>query len=393
MPRSDEEDRHRSSRRHGSGSKRSREEYISDDGDSYEGRRRKHHKKSKKHSRSDRDRDRKHQRKEKRRYEDDDSDDSHRNSKRSSRKDKKSSSKKSKKEGGKVRKAKLPNKKFLIHMGDPLGKAPSPLLDSQKDYFAFHQHLFVYLHREEGLAFNDLTSSETHQAFERFVEKYNRGILESDYYKDPLPAAALEEAKTTKHKWSFQTSHAEEDNLHAVQAGVRKQTQAAAKAAIGTSSSYSHTPKSSHTINNERSLGMSSQDRPSRDWAAERTANRRLREHVRTAEEEFGGGRKEGRERQIEKRKEEAERMHGASRDREAGVEIGDDALYGDSGSDFQKALAREKQKTAARREKQLARAEELQAKEKGKQEEMLKMLGLANLKPGQKIKIAPRND
>ena len=85
--------------------------------------------------------------------------------------------------------------------------------------------------------------------------------------------------------------------------------------------------------------------------------------------------------------------MHGASRDREAGVEIGDDALYGDSGSDFQKALAREKQKTAARREKQLARAEELQAKEKGKQEEMLKMLGLANLKPGQKIKIAPRND
>ena len=124
----------------------------------------------------------------------------------------------------------------------------------------------------------------------------------------------------------------------------------------------------------------------------ERVENRRLREHVRTVNEELTGGRKEGRERQMEKRKQVSEKIHGAARERDAaGVELDDDALFG--GSD-RSQLERSKRRTAGREEKKQARVAELQNKEKEKQAAMLEMLGLSGkIKAGEKIQIAPRKD
>jgi hypothetical protein len=263
-----------------------------------------------------------------------------------------------------------------------------------KDYFAFHQQLFVYLYREEGSAFNDLTSEETREAFGRFVERYNAGKLEATYY-DPkgLPPAAVEESKTTRHAWSFRTTDTEARSLQYLQEGVRKQTEFDGDIAStgGPSARVPVAPQPAAVRVTKPSVQPR---RIAEDRYEDRVSNRRIREHVRTVDEEFGGGGKtHGRERQIEKRKEVGARTHGAARDREGATELTDDAIFGSEAGGFQTALAREKQRTAQREEKRNSRVAELQKKEDDKKEAMLKLLGLDAMKPGQKITIAPRKD
>ena len=125
----------------------------------------------------------------------------------------------------------------------------------------------------------------------------------------------------------------------------------------------------------------------------ERRANKRLREHVKSVREELQGGPKDFRERQIEKKREQSDKIHGASREKHDAMELSDNALYGGDNSHFQAALERERLQKARTREERAGRITELQNKEKDRQENMLKMLGLQNLKPGQKITIAPRKD
>jgi hypothetical protein len=68
----------------------------------------------------------------------------------------------------------------------------------------------VYLYRNENLAFNDLTSTEqARAAFRRFARVYNSGELEEAYYDDPsgaMPLVAVNEIKTTRHRWKFATA-------------------------------------------------------------------------------------------------------------------------------------------------------------------------------------------
>jgi hypothetical protein len=295
-------------------------------------------------------------------------------------------------------KQRKPSKKDLVPLGDPLGHPPDERLDAVKDYFAFHQQLFVYLYREEGSAFNDLTSDETREAFGRFVERYNTGKLEAAYY-DPkgLPPLAVEESKTTRHTWSFLTTDTEARSLQYLQEGVRKQTEFDGDI-LSTGGSSSRVPVAPQPAVTAEPKASDQPRRTAEDRYEDRVSNRRIREHVRTVDEEFGGaGKKHGRERQIEKRKEAGARIHGAARDRDQGApELTDDALFGgETGGEvgFKTALAREKQRTSQREEKRNSRVTELQKKEDDKKEAMLKMLGLDAMKPGQKITIAPRKD
>ena len=301
----------------------------------------------------------------------------HRHEERSHKKDKKKKKEKSAKHA----------QRNLISLGPPRKSPPAQLLDADKDYFAFHEHLWVYLFREKGLAFNDMTSEETRDAFRGFVKRYNAGDLAEGYYVDKLPAAVLEESKTTKHSWSFRVSETESRSLHSIEAGVRAQTEYK-------DPSKKEEPKQPSPYNPPREKEPPRSHDPE-VRVRERVANRRLKEHVRTAEEEFSGGRKEGRERMIEKRREVGARTHGAARDREAAVagpEVGDDVLYG-GGDEDKKMFARERERSEKRRENREKRISELEQKEKDKQEAMLKQLGLANIKPGQKITIQPRRD
>jgi hypothetical protein len=124
----------------------------------------------------------------------------------------------------------------------------------------------------------------------------------------------------------------------------------------------------------------------------DRVSNNRLKEHARTVHEELTGGKGDyGRERQIEKRKQVADRTHGAGRDKsDATLELNDDAIFGSDEKGFQSALNREKQKNAKKEVHRNSRLIELQEKEALKQHEMMKKLGI---QPGQTFTIKPRND
>ena len=306
------------------------------------------------------------------------------------KKHKKKKSNHSSRSDKKSKKVKI-DKSKLHPLGNIVGKPPSTPLDVDKDYFAYHQHLSVYLYREEGIAFGDLTSEESHQAFQRFCRHYNEGSLEVAYYEDVLPLKAVEESKTTTHKWSFQTSATEVKSLHMIEEGVRKQTEYDAPSRLPETSAPTR-----GNLQDDNDVNVGRHTMTPKERLQGHMANKRLREHVRTAEEELSGGRKEGRERQLEKKKETGASLHGSARDREdrmGGVELGDEDLYGGGSSDFAAALARDRKYKEKRASVKESRLEELQKKEHDRQEAMLKALGLTGIKPGQKITIAPRKD
>jgi hypothetical protein len=295
------------------------------------------------------------------------------------------------------------DKSTLYNMGDPIGTPPSTFIDPENDYFTYHQEFWVYLFREEGVRFNDMHSGEAREAFVRFARLFNAGKLEAPYYDNPptFPPQVLEESKTTRHKWGFQTTATERKGLEQLQEGVRRLTQYNESsdrkydgAADAARSSNSDAEK---TLGRDISEGTSHGRRKTPEERTEEyRANRRLRETVRTTEDELTGGAKDFRERQLEKKREQAYRMHGSSRDKEeggAGAELGDAVVYGEGDLSFKQALARERQSKARREEQRSARVEELKNKEQERQSNMLKALGLDGMKPGQKIQIAPRKD
>lgn len=195
----------------------------------------------------------------------------------------------------------------------------------------------MYLFREEGVRFNDLNSEEAREAFQRFAAQYNDGKLEGPYYDNPptFPAEVLDECKTTDHKWGFQTTEAERRGLEKLQEGVRRLTQyqdEKEQEAIGTKEGPSTTGvAASRARESDGTVHSRPRQKTSEEWLDERRGNRRLRDHVQTTHEELMGGPKDFRERQIEKKRQQAERVHGASRDKDEGVgmELNDDQSMG----------------------------------------------------------------
>lgn len=303
----------------------------------------------------------------------------------------------------------------LFNLGDRRGHPPELLLEEKSDYFAYHKHLWLYLYRERSTAFNDLSSEEARVAFSDFVLRYNSGDLAAGYYSTSLPVEALEECQTTRHSWNLKISDQEDKSLQVFQIGVHKQTEyQAASQTVDHAQSTSttdkarmpppgapqqrsiveQTNKSDSSNHYYQSQNNYTNRKTSDQWQAERVANQRVREHAQTVQEELGGGRKEGRERQIEKRKERSDRIHGASGASREETELNDDALYGVGGesSDYSRALASSQQRAANNTARKQARVQELQQKEQERQTAMLESLGLSH-KIGQKIQIQPRND
>jgi hypothetical protein len=181
------------------------------------------------------------------------------------------------------------DKRRLFPMGDSPGRAPDRLIDPIDDYFAFHEHLWVYLYRKEGVAFNDLTSEEAREAFQRFAKNYNSGTLETEYYKDKLPSAILDECKTTKHSWSFETnmSDRERKGLQTLQENITKQTEYKEEqnptlcVPIQSSAKLPPSPFAARV------------EKTTEERLDERRANKRLRNHIRNVQEELHGGPKD----------------------------------------------------------------------------------------------------
>jgi len=336
------------------------------------------------------------------------------------------------------------DKSTLCPMGKPRDCPPDSAVDPEKDYFAYHKEFSIYLFREEGTCFNDVDTDEAHAAFSRFAAAYNTGALEEPYYTRNFPSGVVEESKTTKHSWNFQTTQSERRSLDDLQKGVRLQTEYSRNNSKINNNKINNNKINNSKINNSKinnsgvcqvingmeapapratavPLGAPPKDRSFRPTPEERLeqrrADRRLREDVRVAHDELTGGRKDGRERLFEKKREHSARIHGASKDREgavAGMELSDADLYGGGGGggasggggggsrgddSFRAALTRRKDHQERANERRNNRIEELRAKERERQTNMLKKLGLEHLQGKAdgtittKLTIAPRND
>lgn len=327
--------------------------------------------------------------------------DDHSDDDRSRDRKKKSKKSKSKRKDKQIKTSPKPDKSKLFPMGEPIGNKPDSMINADQDFFNYHQEFWVYLYREEGKCFNDIDNKDSHAAFARFCEQYNAGKLEEPYYKRKFPHEVIEESKTTKHSWAFKTTHGERKGLDDLQKGVRKQTEYSSTNTNTNINSNSNTNNSIdigsgiNAKNQKVKAVPSVQRRPTAEERLEdRRANRRLKETVRLTHEELTGGSKDIRERQLEKKRDNAARIHGAHREKEeggGGLEISDGVLYGDGKE--QNSFTRERRNKERREEHRKNRIEELQSKEEDRKNNMLKMLGLDNLQGQGKLKIAPRKD
>jgi hypothetical protein len=290
------------------------------------------------------------------------------------------------------------NKSDLFPLGDKLGHPPDTLLDPENDYFEQNQRFRLYLYRECGMTFDDLSSAEARKTFHEFVQRYNAGELEMGYYSATLPLEAVEQCPSTRHQWSLKLSNQDSQNLQMVQKGIRKQNEFQAHASTDTADNSSTVQLRTSVAPraNPTSLPLSDQANdvgPRSNRTNDRARNRQLREESQSLMEDFTGGRAEGRDRLTEKRQERASQIHGANKHAPE-VELDDATLYGGGSSDdFRRALAESQKRAAAQEAKKQARIEELQRKEEEKKSAMLQMLGLSHKIGQSRIKIAPRND
>jgi len=280
-------------------------------------------------------------------------------------------------------------------MGEPLGRPPETTVNAETDYFSYHNEFWIYLFREEGLRFNDLDTKESRAAFSRFAKDYNAGKLEEPYYSRNFPNEVIEESKTTKHSWGFKTTHAERKGLGDLQKGVRRQTEYSNNNNNNNKSNQNE--KASHDVRNLNTIRSSQVNCPPVESLGGSTTKRlqrptpEERKWRKDTLEELAGGPRDFRERQLEKKRQQAASLHGAHRDKEAtaaGAELSDAALFG---SDGNHALAKSRQHRERKHEQRQNRIQELQAKEEERKNNMLKMLGLENLQGTKKLEIAPR--
>jgi len=283
-------------------------------------------------------------------------------------------------------------------LGDVQNKPPQNKIHKTESYFSHNSHFRLYLYyKKNGIYFEDLTTKESHSLFHSFVKEYNAGSLEQVFYKEDIPVDLLEDCKlrSTQYDWKIRASERERSVLDQVKHRVRDQTEGTAD----TTFAVPCMPCTTTTTVSNKTFSASTSNQNKEQRLNDRRANKRLRTHVKTVEEELTGGKPEvgTYAHTIQKRKELSNKLHASAKHKEdamTGVELNDEDIYGSTGNnDFQQALASEKRRNERRTEGRVKRLKELEKKEEGKKDAMMKMLGLGNLKPGQKITIQPRND
>eukprot|EP00904_Undaria_pinnatifida_P004485 jgi/Undpi1/14037/HiC_scaffold_9.g03688.m1 len=84
---------------------------------------------------------------------------------------------------------------------------------SEKDYFARATEFKVWLLQKKKKFFEDLTSTESHELFEKFVKDWNRGKLDPMFYEGRLPEELVARTRKTQHKWGFVNKLSGRDQL------------------------------------------------------------------------------------------------------------------------------------------------------------------------------------
>lgn len=215
----------------------------------------------------------------------------------------------------------------------------------------------------------ELSTDESTALFrDSFCRKWNRGKLPREYYAG-LPDALVEQTRRTRHQWGFVATLGDRErfDLATAKDSVDVATRKTDLLASATSSSAAAPtlPKESASHARERSPARD-RDRREEEVEDDREERRRSwkrQRRDRASDLEELAPKETGREALIEKRRQVAQKMHGAARDREEnrdGLDVSDEFLMGgkgDDGKDLERRLA---QRGAARRQRDAERQERL---------------------------------
>ncbi|CAM9502615.1 unnamed protein product, partial [Ectocarpus sp. 6 AP-2014] len=84
---------------------------------------------------------------------------------------------------------------------------------SEKDYFIRAVEFKVWLCHKKKKFFEDLTSDESHELFDKFIKDWNRGKLDPHFYEGRLPDELIARTKKTQHKWGFVNRLSDRDQM------------------------------------------------------------------------------------------------------------------------------------------------------------------------------------
>ncbi|CAM9095243.1 unnamed protein product [Phaeothamnion confervicola] len=270
---------------------------------------------------------------------------------------------------------------------------------SSGDYFTKSREFRVWLLRNKKRAFEDLSSEETHEMFEKFVGKWNMGSLEPMFYSSAIPQSLVDEACKTHHKWGFVSRITGRD------AAFLEQQKAEAAASDAAAAAVAANGRAASAAGPEAGgcSGVSSTDAGAADaaevGAAARTADRKRRRERDAALLDEYAPKETGREAAVDRRRTAADRLHGAGRDREdlqdgLSGQKGLDVMGGGGGKDeeeFRRRLARDQ---GARQRREAGQAERVREAERLEAEKRAAFLAQMGIVPGQgKITIKPRSD
>ncbi|CEG48178.1 uncharacterized protein PHALS_05648 [Plasmopara halstedii] len=269
---------------------------------------------------------------------------------------------------------------------------------TEDDYFLRQREFRVWLAQKKNKYVEDLSTYEAMDLFvNEFARKWNRGKLSKLFYEG-LPDGVVEQTKRTRHQWNFVSNLGDKERFEL----------ATAKDSVDVATKQKQLllvkDEKKEFKQEEERHGKSRRDQAHEinDWEKKRNwhkMNRKKdREHRDVELDEFAV-KATGREAQIEKRRQIADKLHGAARDREAardGLDVNEDFLMGgqtSSNEELKRLLDRRNLVRRRKLEQQQTKISDLQAKESARMEKFLNDMGLANVnaKDGKPMTIAPR--
>ncbi|CAM9441771.1 unnamed protein product [Ectocarpus sp. 12 AP-2014] len=278
---------------------------------------------------------------------------------------------------------------------------------SEKDYFIRAVEFKVWLCHKKKKFFEDLTSDESHELFDKFIKDWNRGKLDPHFYEGRLPDELIARTKKTQHKWGFVNRLSDRDQMQLELAN--DSVHSSTEKVKGATSNVPVLPVGSAATAPGVVVGKQADGRGgdgngrggggggggSRSGSGRRTEAKRQRRQEREKHavvlDEIAP-KETGRQAVLDKRRVVGARTHAAAKEREDaadGLDMKESDTMGGSDS-FRETLARTQH---GKQRRQMAKTEHLQGLAAKEEEKRAAFMAQMGLKAGQKITIQPRRD
>lgn len=267
---------------------------------------------------------------------------------------------------------------------------------SLEDYYAKNTEFRAWLHAR-GKRFDEVRSPRR-RYFPKFVRRWNAGELPQRFYQGAF--SHEEKVKSlTGYQWAFERQMQAQEQLDAAQLVdsvsrdtlsrvVQKQREVGGNSAVGIVN-----------LGARREDMAQEEEEDNREFRQDVARFKRKRERqrdqsVHEAALDEVAPKVSGRERELEKRREKAQKIHGAAQEKEdlrdGAAGYSDDFLMGGSDNTLERLKQKRRKREQQKSQQRHHRLEELRERESQRVQRFKQAMGLQE---GQEIRIKPRND